>query len=108
VGEIAKGAVVNLAIDKIAGGAGKLTKDLGGKPLNNLANKMVGSQKQMVKNIVVNNAMSHKTATRIAKIVKSAEKAVANQVVKEAPKKAAEVAAGGAADAAQQRLVEQK
>lgn len=99
---------MNLAIDKIAGGASKLTKGLGGKPLNNLANKMVGSQKQIVKNIMTNNSVSHKTATTIAKMVKSTQKAIANQVVKEAPRKAAEAVTGGAADAAQKRLLEQK
>jgi hypothetical protein len=108
IAAIAKGAAVNLVIDKVAGAASKLTKGLGSKQLNNVANKIVGSKSQIVKNIVANNNISHKTANAIAKTVNSAEKAVAKQVVKEAPQKATEAVAGGTADAAQKQITDQK
>lgn len=75
--------------DFVTDGASNVTKALvkvgGGKQLNNLANKIVGGQKRIVKNIMANNAVSDKTASTIAKVVKSAEKAVAKQI-KDAPK----------------------
>jgi len=92
----------------VAGSVSNLAKGVGGKQLTNVANKVVGSKSQIIKNIVANNNISHKTASTIAKVVNSTEKAVAKQVVKEAPKKVAEAVAGGAADAAQKKYLDPK
>ena len=103
IAAIAKGAVVNVAIDKVAGVASKLTKNVGSKALNNVANKVVGSKSSIVKNIVANNNISHKTANAIAKAVNSAEKAVAKQV-KDAPAKVTEAAVGAGLDKAHEKI----
>ncbi|MBS1600834.1 MAG: hypothetical protein JST75_21620 [Bacteroidetes bacterium] len=102
-GAILKGAAVNLAISKIAGTASKLTKDAGAKQLNNVANKIIGSKSQIVKNIVSNNNVSHKTANAIASAVNSTEKALAKQI-KEAPKTITESAVGASLDKAHEKI----
>ena len=107
VAAIAKGALVNLAINKAAGGVANLTKGVANKQLASVANKVIGSKSQIIRHIVANNNISHKTVSTIAKVVNSTEKAVAKQVVKDAPKMVTEAIAGGAADAGQKKLLEQ-
>ena len=108
VGAIVKGTAVNLAIDKVAGSVSKLTKGVGSNQLNKVADKVVGSKSQIVKNIVANNNISHKTANAIAAVVNSGEKAVAKQVVRQANQNVTKAVAGGAADAAQKKVLDQK
>jgi len=103
-GGIVKGVVSNLVIGKIAGGASKLTKNVESKTLNNVANKIVGSKSSIVKNIVANNNISHKTANAIAKAVNSGEKAIATKVVKEANQNATKIIVGGTASAANEKI----
>ena len=106
IGTIAKGAVVNLAINKVAGNVSKLTKGVGSNRLNKVANKVLGSKSKIVKNIVANNNISHKTASTIARVVNSGEKAVAKQVVREANQNVTKTVTAGAADAAQKKILE--
>ena len=108
IGTIAKGAVVNLAINKVAGSVSKLTKGIGGNQLNKVANKVVGSKSQIIKNIVTNNNISHRTASTIAKVVNSGEKAVAKQVVRQANQNVTKAVTGGAVDAAQKKFLDQR
>ena len=95
-------------IDKVAGSVSKLTKGVGSNQLNNVANKIIGSKSQIVKNIVTNNNISHKTANVIANVVNSEEKAVGKQVVIEANQNVTKAVVKGAADAAQKKVLDQK
>ena len=103
-GGIVKGVVSNLVIGKIAGGASKLTKNVESKTLNKVANKIVGSKSSIIKNIVANNNISHKTANAIAKAVNSGEKAIATKVLKEANQNATKIIVGGTASAANEKI----
>lgn len=94
---IVKGAAVNLAIDKVAGSVSKLAKGVGSKQLSNVAEKVVGSKSKIIDHIVANNNISHKTASTIAKVVNSGEKALAKQI-KGAPEKVVEKAVGTTLD----------
>ncbi len=103
-GAVVKGAVVNMAVDKVGGAAGNLTKHIGGKQLNTMAKSMVGSEKKIAKNILANNSMTAKTATTLAKAVKATETSFGNKVIKEAPKNAGEAVGAGAAEAGHEKL----
>ena len=77
---IAKGAVVNLGISVISGGASKLVKGVGSKTLTNVSNKMIGSKTQISNSIKTIKGIGSKTARTLAKGVQTGEKAAAKHI----------------------------
>jgi len=80
--DIATGTAVNLGAGAIGSGASKLTKGVGEKGLEKVANKMVGSKTAITKSVQNITNTSTKTARGVAKTIQNAEKEAAKEVKK--------------------------